>query len=220
MLSLIGIAYPLFNAYLMPTSHFIFRHKVQHPVRQAWVRHTTTIQLYPSLASPGLSLPVHYTHADYIHIGMRCRWLKELSIMHWFFSFRCTESCMCMWVVCWRSCPRSQNLTPNIADPAPHRGTGNALCSGLNRISRFIAPLIKIATTPLDGSTSANMENGCVVITSIFASYWSESVNMVISICIWCLILQTAGKMALWVSCTQHKPISGVDPPWRFEPHV
>jgi hypothetical protein len=52
------------------------------------------------------------------------------------------------------------------------------------------------------------------------ASYWSESVNMVISICIWCLILQTAGKMALWVSCTQHKPISGVDPPWRFKPCV
>jgi hypothetical protein len=38
----------------------------------------------------------------------------------------------------------------------------------LNRIGRFVAPLIKIATTPLDGSTSANMENGCVMITSIF----------------------------------------------------
>ncbi|KAG2139417.1 hypothetical protein BD769DRAFT_1384383 [Suillus cothurnatus] len=91
---LIGIAYPLFNAYLMPTSHFIFRHKVQHPECGADV-----------------------------------------------------QSLVCVY-------------------PAPHRGTGNALCSGLNHIGRFIAPLIKIATTPLDGSTSANMENGPVFVSA------------------------------------------------------
>lgn len=48
------------------------------------------------------------------------------------------------------------------AFPGPHRGTGDALCAGLNRIGGFIAPLIKIATTPATGSVSANTANGCV----------------------------------------------------------
>lgn len=50
--------------------------------------------------------------------------------------------------------------------PAPHRGTGDALCSALNRIGGFIAPLIKIATTPKTGSVSANTANGCVFLPS------------------------------------------------------
>jgi hypothetical protein len=45
---------------------------------------------------------------------------------------------------------------------APHRGTGDALCAALNRIGGFIAPLIKIATTPKTGTVSANTANGCV----------------------------------------------------------
>ncbi|KAG6370257.1 hypothetical protein JVT61DRAFT_12201 [Boletus reticuloceps] len=40
--------------------------------------------------------------------------------------------------------------------PAPHHSTGNALCSALNRIGGFIAPLIKIAMTPKMGTVSAN----------------------------------------------------------------
>lgn len=51
--------------------------------------------------------------------------------------------------------------------PAPHRGTGDALCSALNRIGGLIAPLIKIATTPATGTVSANTANGCV--TSLFS---------------------------------------------------
>ncbi|KAG1738399.1 uncharacterized protein EDB91DRAFT_1010176, partial [Suillus paluster] len=50
----------------------------------------------------------------------------------------------------------------------PHRGTGDALCAALNRIDGIIAPLIKIATTPLGGSASANTANGHVVIASTF----------------------------------------------------
>ncbi|KAH0833418.1 MFS general substrate transporter [Lanmaoa asiatica] len=50
--------------------------------------------------------------------------------------------------------------------PAPHRGTGDALCSALNRIGGFIAPLIKIATTPKTGSVSANTANGPVFVSA------------------------------------------------------
>ncbi|KAG2136895.1 hypothetical protein BD769DRAFT_1385246 [Suillus cothurnatus] len=114
---LIGITYPLFNAYLMPTSHFIFLHKVQHPECGADVR-----------------------------------------------------SLVCVY-------PRGPS------------GTGDALCSGLNRIGRFVAPLIKIATTPLDGSTSANMENGPVFV--------SATLFMVTAILTMLLPIETAGKMAL-----------------------
>ena len=46
---------------------------------------------------------------------------------------------------------------------APHRGTGDALCAALNRIGGFIAPLIKIATTPKTGTVSANTANGSVL---------------------------------------------------------
>jgi hypothetical protein len=52
--------------------------------------------------------------------------------------------------------------TPEVF-PAPHRGTGDALCAALNRIGGFIAPLIKIATTPLSGSTSTTSANRYVV---------------------------------------------------------
>lgn len=52
--------------------------------------------------------------------------------------------------------------TPEVF-PAPHRGTGDALCSALNRIGGFIAPLIKIATTPLNGSISTTSVNRYVI---------------------------------------------------------
>ncbi|KAG2108793.1 hypothetical protein BD769DRAFT_1675204 [Suillus cothurnatus] len=112
---LIGIAYPLFNAYLMPTSNFIFRH-------------------------------------------------KECGMYGVLYAY-----------------------TPEV--PAPHRGTGDALCSGLNRIGRFITPLIKIATTPLDGSTSANMENGPVFVSAMLF--------MVTAILTMLLPIETVGNMAL-----------------------
>ncbi|KIK73646.1 hypothetical protein PAXRUDRAFT_177886 [Paxillus rubicundulus Ve08.2h10] len=49
---------------------------------------------------------------------------------------------------------------------APHRGTGDALCSALNRIGGFIAPLIKIATTPKIGGVSTNAANGPVFVSA------------------------------------------------------
>ncbi|KAG0695128.1 major facilitator superfamily domain-containing protein [Suillus ampliporus] len=78
--------------------------------------------------------------------------------------------------------------TPEVF-PAPHRGTGDALCAALNRIGGLIAPLIKIATTPLSGTTSANTANGPVFV--------SAALFMVAAILTILLPIETAGKMAL-----------------------
>lgn len=44
--------------------------------------------------------------------------------------------------------------TPEVF-PAPHRGTGDALCSAFNRITGILAPVVKIATTSRNGSTTS-----------------------------------------------------------------
>ncbi|KAF8840931.1 MFS general substrate transporter [Paxillus ammoniavirescens] len=72
---------------------------------------------------------------------------------------------------------------------APHRGTGDALCSALNRIGGFIAPLIKIATTPKAGGVSANTANGPVFV--------SAALFMVAAILTLLLPIETAGRDAL-----------------------
>lgn len=78
--------------------------------------------------------------------------------------------------------------TPEVF-PAPHRGTGDALCSALNRIGGLIAPLIKIATTPLTGNASANTANGPVFV--------SAALFMVAAVLTILLPIETAGRMAL-----------------------
>ena len=42
------------------------------------------------------------------------------------------------------------------AFPTPHRGTGDALASAFNRVMGLIAPIIKIATTSRDGSSTVD----------------------------------------------------------------
>jgi hypothetical protein len=51
--------------------------------------------------------------------------------------------------------------TPEVF-PAPQRGTGDALASGFNRITGILAPVIKIVTTPKNGTVSGNVANGYV----------------------------------------------------------
>ena len=43
--------------------------------------------------------------------------------------------------------------TPEVF-PAPHRGTADALCSAFNRITGVLAPVIKITTTSVSGTSS------------------------------------------------------------------
>lgn len=75
------------------------------------------------------------------------------------------------------------------AFPAPHRGTGDALCPALNRIGGFIAPLIKISTTPISGSTSAATVDGPIFV--------SAALFMVATVLTILLPIETAGKTAL-----------------------
>ncbi|THV05875.1 MFS general substrate transporter [Dendrothele bispora CBS 962.96] len=78
--------------------------------------------------------------------------------------------------------------TPEVF-PAPHRGTGNALCSAFNRITGILAPVIKIVTTNVDGSSSTGTANGPVFV--------SATLFIVSGVLTLLLPIETAGKAAL-----------------------
>ncbi|KAL5528278.1 hypothetical protein ACEPAF_7414 [Sanghuangporus sanghuang] len=78
--------------------------------------------------------------------------------------------------------------TPEVF-PAPHRGTGDALCSAFNRITGILAPVIKITTTNQDGSASSIGPNAPVFV--------SASLFMVSAFLTLLLPIETAGKAAL-----------------------
>ncbi|KIY46937.1 MFS general substrate transporter [Fistulina hepatica ATCC 64428] len=77
--------------------------------------------------------------------------------------------------------------TPEVF-PAPHRGTGDALCSSINRFAGVLAPIIKIATSSADGMSGENPNKPIWVSGSLF---------LVASILIMFLPIETAGKAAL-----------------------
>ncbi|EJD03169.1 MFS general substrate transporter [Fomitiporia mediterranea MF3/22] len=78
--------------------------------------------------------------------------------------------------------------TPEVF-PAPHRGTGDALCSAFNRITGILAPVIKITTTNRDGSASSIGPNAPVFV--------SAALFMVSAFLTLLLPIETAGKAAL-----------------------
>ncbi|KAJ8514377.1 hypothetical protein ONZ45_g8087 [Pleurotus djamor] len=81
--------------------------------------------------------------------------------------------------------------TPEVF-PAPHRGTGDALCSAFNRITGILAPVIKIATTNRDGSASTSIANGPIFV--------SATLFIVASVLTLLLPIETAGKAAFHVN--------------------
>ncbi|KAJ8095769.1 hypothetical protein PM082_022876 [Marasmius tenuissimus] len=94
--------------------------------------------------------------------------------------------------------------TPEVF-PAPHRGTGDALCSAFNRICGVLAPVIKIVTTNPDGSAVGGTANGYVFERrKTFLSYINPSpifvsatLFLVASALTLLLPIETAGKAAL-----------------------
>ncbi|KAJ8089876.1 hypothetical protein PM082_018454 [Marasmius tenuissimus] len=78
--------------------------------------------------------------------------------------------------------------TPEVF-PAPHRGTGDALCSAFNRICGVLAPVIKIVTTNPDGSAVGGAANGPIFV--------SATLFLVASALMLLLPIETAGKAAL-----------------------
>ncbi|RDB25575.1 putative MFS-type transporter PB1E7.08c [Hypsizygus marmoreus] len=79
--------------------------------------------------------------------------------------------------------------TPEVF-PAPHRGTGDAIASSFNRITGILSPVIKIATTSATGAAvSGASANG-----SIFVS---ASLFVVAAVLMVFLPIETAGKAAM-----------------------
>ncbi|KAF8823535.1 hypothetical protein HHX47_DHR10000292 [Lentinula edodes] len=78
--------------------------------------------------------------------------------------------------------------TPEVF-PAPHRGTGDALCSAFNRMTGILAPAIKIVTTPVSGGASQTTANGPIFVAA--------SLFLVSAILMLLLPIETAGKAAL-----------------------
>ncbi|KAL1693218.1 major facilitator superfamily domain-containing protein [Schizophyllum commune] len=78
--------------------------------------------------------------------------------------------------------------TPEVF-PAPHRGTGDAVCSAFNRIAGILAPVIKIVTTTRAGGASATTANLPVFI--------SASLFVVAAVLMAFLPIETAGTAAL-----------------------
>ncbi|KAE9384900.1 MFS general substrate transporter [Gymnopus androsaceus JB14] len=50
--------------------------------------------------------------------------------------------------------------------PAPHRGTGDAICSSFNRMTGILAPAIKIVTTPMSGNASQATANAPIFVAA------------------------------------------------------
>ncbi|KAF9070003.1 MFS general substrate transporter [Rhodocollybia butyracea] len=78
--------------------------------------------------------------------------------------------------------------TPEVF-PAPHRGTGDAICSAFNRITGVLAPVIKIATTTAAGSAAHGAANGPIFV--------SATLFIVSAVLMLFLPIETAGKAAL-----------------------
>lgn len=194
---LIGIAYPLFNAYLPLYLSAQGSASGSSSVSETYRNYS----IVSVLGIPGSLIAcatVDYTRGTGRWlVGGRKLVLALSTMLTGLFLFLFTTSQTTAAVLGY-SCASglTQNAmygvlyayTPEVF-PAPHRGTGDALCSALNRIGGFIAPLIKIATTPLSGSASANTANSPVFV--------SAALFMVAAVLTILLPIETAGRMAL-----------------------
>ncbi|EIW83728.1 MFS general substrate transporter [Coniophora puteana RWD-64-598 SS2] len=196
---LIGLAYPLFNAYL-PLYLAAQGSSSGSGSLDETYRNYAIISV---LGIPGSLIAcavVDWTRGSSgsrFFIGGRKLSLAVSTALTGIFLFLFTTSHNAAAVLGW-SCASglTQNAmygvlyayTPEVF-PAPHRGTGDALCSALNRIGGFIAPLIKIATTPKNGGLSANAANGPVFV--------SAALFMVSAFLTVLLPIEAAGRSAL-----------------------
>ncbi|KAG2045203.1 major facilitator superfamily domain-containing protein [Suillus americanus] len=180
---LIGIAYPLFNAFLPLYLSAQGAASGSSSVSETY-RNFTIISI---LGIPGSLIActvVDYTRGTgWWLIGGRKLALAMSTVMTglFLFLFATSRTTSAMYGVLYAYTPE--------AFPAPRRGTGDALCPALNRIGGFIAPLIKISTTPISGSTSAATVDGYIVIASMIVVLMMAFVS--------CSPIFTAGKTAL-----------------------
>ncbi|KAJ3769764.1 MFS general substrate transporter [Lentinula raphanica] len=158
---LIGLAYPLFNG-------FITLYLTTH-VTDASSNVSTTYRNYVIISILGVPGSViaclvvdwsRKSRSGKFSLGGRKLTMAVSTALTGIFLFLFTTSTKeadvlaysCMYGVLYA-------YTPEVF-PAPHRGTGDALCSAFNRMTGILAPAIKIVTTPASGSASQATANG------------------------------------------------------------
>ncbi|KAJ3720585.1 MFS general substrate transporter [Lentinula raphanica] len=195
---LIGLAYPLFNG-------FITLYLTTH-VTDASSNVSTTYRNYVIISILGVPGSViaclvvdwsRKSRSGKFSLGGRKLTMAVSTALTGIFLFLFTTSTKEADVLAY-SCVTSltQNAmygvlyayTPEVF-PAPHRGTGDALCSAFNRMTGILAPAIKIVTTPASGSASQATANGPIFVAA--------SLFLVSAILMLLLPIETAGKAAL-----------------------
>ncbi|KAF5389170.1 hypothetical protein D9757_003521 [Collybiopsis confluens] len=156
---LIGLAYPLFNGFI--------------------TLYLTTQECQWRLGIPGsiiACLVVDYTRKNKSSFAMGGRKLTMAistaltGIFFFLFTTSTTEAAVLGFSSYQRNSFRKMYgvlyaYTPEVF-PAPHRGTGDALCSSFNRITGILAPVIKIATTTAAGTATNGTANGPIFIAA------------------------------------------------------
>ncbi|KAJ8077942.1 hypothetical protein PM082_000143 [Marasmius tenuissimus] len=195
---LIGLAYPLFNGFI--TLYLSTQVPDSTPSTYQTYRDYTIISIMGIPGTILACLVVDYTRKNQgskFALGGRKMTMAVSTALTGVFLFLFTISKTQAAVLAF-SC--ASGLTENAmygvlyaytpeVFPAPHRGTGDAICSAFNRITGILAPVIKIATTNVDGSASGGTANGPIFV--------SATLFLVASVLMVLLPIETAGKAAL-----------------------
>ncbi|ESK86569.1 sugar transporter [Moniliophthora roreri MCA 2997] len=194
---LIGLAYPLFNGFI--TLYLTTQVPDSNSTVSRTYRDYTIISILGVPGSIIACLVVDWTRKtnSRFSLGGRKLTMAVSTALNGVFLFLFTTS-KSQAAVLGFSCASglTQNAmygvlyayTPEVF-PAPHRGTGDALCSAFNRITGILAPVIKIVTTNPDGSASSSTANGPIFVSATL--FLVSSVLMVL------LPIETAGKAAI-----------------------
>ncbi|KIK66850.1 hypothetical protein GYMLUDRAFT_69899 [Collybiopsis luxurians FD-317 M1] len=194
---LIGLAYPLFNGFI---TLYLTTHVVASTSVFVTYRNYVIISVLGVPGSIIACLVVDWTRKDpsKFSIGGRKLTMAVSTTLTGVFLFLFTTSTKAEDVLAY-SCVTSLThytqmygvlyaYTPEVF-PAPHRGTGDALCSAFNRMTGLLAPAIKIVTTPASGGASQAAANGPIFV--------SASLFLFSAILMLLLPIETAGKAAL-----------------------
>ncbi|KAI0089234.1 major facilitator superfamily domain-containing protein [Irpex rosettiformis] len=192
---LIGLAYPLFNGFLVLylQDKLTFASSVSRTYRDY-----TIVAVFGIPGSALACLIVDWTR------GSESRWaiggrklalsISTLATGLFLFLFTTTTT-----EAAYLGFSCASSLTQNAmygvlyaytpeAFPTPHRGTGDALASAVNRVMGLIAPIIKIVTTSRDGSSTVDANVPVFISASLF---------VVSAILAMLLPIETAGKAVL-----------------------
>ncbi|KAI0089233.1 major facilitator superfamily domain-containing protein [Irpex rosettiformis] len=195
---LLGLAYPLFNGFLVLylQDKISFNSSLNHTYRDYiivavlgvpgsaiacfivdWTRESRRSQSRWVLGGRKLALAVS-TLATGLFLFLFTTSTSEASYL----GFSCASSLTqnAMYGVLYA-------YTPEVF-PTPHRGTGDALASAFNRVMGLISPLIKIATTSKNGTSSVDANIPVFISASLF---------VLASILAVLLPIETAGKAVL-----------------------